>query len=286
MKWTEPAYAKINLTLDILGRLENGYHSLSTVMQSVSLCDQVTMTREQEGGILVDCGGKAPSGPDNIVWKAARIFFDFCGIPESEQHVRFLVEKNIPSQAGMGGGSSDGAAALRLLNRTYETGLSVETLRQLGSRVGADVPFCITGGTLEAAGFGEVLTPAPAMPDCGLLLCKPPIGVSTPEAFRQSDRAPAVPPKTPDMLAALHSGELNRIAACLNNRFEDILQLPEIEEIIARMKANGALNAIMTGSGSTVFGLYATEEKARKAALSLTGLGQIFVAVPVPAVSL
>ena len=186
----------------------------------------------------------------------------------------------------MGGGSSDGAAALRLLNRTYETGLSVETLRQLGSRVGADVPFCITGGTLEAAGFGEVLTPAPAMPDCGLLLCKPPIGVSTPEAFRQSDRAPAVPPKTPDMLAALHSGELNRIAACLNNRFEDILQLPEIEEIIARMKANGALNAIMTGSGSTVFGLYATEEKARKAALSLTGLGQIFVAVPVPAVSL
>lgn len=282
MKWKEPAYAKINLTLDILGKLPNGYHSLATVMQSVSLCDTVCLSREEgTTGIRVDCGGSAPSGPDNIVWKAAKAFFDYCGI--ENQGVAFQIEKRIPSQAGMGGGSSDGAAALRLLNRAFQTKLSAQALRELGAGVGADVPFCVTGGTMKAEGFGEILTPAPAIPSCTILLCKPPIGVSTPQAFRASDSAPAVPPKTPAMLSALESGNLEQVASCLNNRFEDILRLPEITEITRRMKAGGALGACMTGSGSVVFGLFREENAAQKAGETLQELGQVFLAHPVPA---
>ena len=136
---------------------------------------------------------------------------------------------------------------------------------------------------MKAEGFGEILTPAPAMPPCTVLLCKPPIGVSTPQAFRASDSAPAVPPKTPAMLSALESGSLEQVAYCLNNRFEDILRLPEITEITRRMKAGGALGACMTGSGSVVFGLFCEENAAQKAGERLQELGQVFLAHPVPA---
>lgn len=281
MKWTEPAYAKLNLTLDILGKLENGYHSLSMVMQSVSLCDQVTLIRgEGVSDLQVACGGGAPSGPENIVWRAAQSFFDYCDI--QDQDALFQIEKHIPSQAGMGGGSSDGAAALRLLNRAYNTGLSPEELRQIGAGVGADVPFCVTGGTMQAQGIGEKLTPLAPLPDCILLLCKPPVGVSTPQAFRESDRAPAVPPKTPAMAAALASGELSQVAACLGNRFQEILPLPEIEEIVTAMRSGGALGACMTGSGSAVFGIFTEESAARNTGESLRKWGQVWLARPVP----
>ena len=281
MKWTEPAYAKLNLTLDILGKLENGYHSLSMVMQSVSLCDQVTLMRgEGVSDLQVACGGGAPSGPENIVWRAAQSFFDYCDI--QDQDALFQIEKHIPSQAGMGGGSSDGAAALRLLNRAYGTGLSPEVLRQIGAGVGADVPFCVTGGTMQAQGIGEKLTPLAPLPDCTLLLCKPPVGVSTPQAFRESDRAPAVPPKTPAMAAALASGELSQVAACLGNRFQEILPLPEIEEIAAEMRFGGALGACMTGSGSAVFGIFTEESAAQNTGEALRKWGQVWLARPVP----
>lgn len=281
MKWTEPAYAKLNLTLDILGKLENGYHSLSMVMQSVSLCDTVTLIRGEEvSGLQVACGNGAPSGPENIVWRAAQSFFDYCDI--QDQDALFQIEKHIPSQAGMGGGSSDGAAALRLLNRAYNTGLSPEELRQIGAGVGADVPFCVTGGTMQAQGIGEKLTPLAPLPDCILLLCKPPVGVSTPQAFRESDRAPAVPPKTPAMAAALASGELSQVAACLGNRFQEILPLPEIEEIVTAMRSGGALGACMTGSGSAVFGIFTEESAARNTGESLRKWGQVWLARPVP----
>ena len=281
MKWTEPAYAKLNLTLDILGKLENGYHSLSMVMQSVSLCDQVTLIRgEGVSGLQVACGSGAPSGPENIVWRAAQSFFDYCDI--QDQDALFQIEKHIPSQAGMGGGSSDGAAALRLLNRAYGTGLSPEVLRQIGAGVGADVPFCVTGGTMQAQGIGEKLTPLAPLPDCTLLLCKPQVGVSTPQAFRESDRAPAVPPKTPAMAAALASGELSQVAACLGNRFQEILPLPEIEEIAAAMRFGGALGACMTGSGSAVFGIFTEESAAQNTGEALRKWGQVWLARPVP----
>ena len=285
MKWTEPAYAKLNLTLDILGKLENGYHSLSMVMQSVSLCDQVTLMRgEGISGLQVACGNGAPSGPENIVWRAAQSFFDYCDI--QDQDALFQIEKHIPSQAGMGGGSSDAAAALRLLNRAYGKGLTADELRSLGSRIGADVPFCITGGTMQAEGIGEILTPVAELPNCWILLCKPPIGVSTPQAFKESDNAPAVPPKTPDMVQALETGSLEKIAAALGNRFQEILQIPQIRGIIRNMEENGALGACMTGSGSVVFGIFCEKEKAEQAANRLKGLGNCYVVQPISEYSL
>lgn len=279
MEWKDCAYAKINLTLDILGKLPNGYHSLSMVMQSVSLHDDVTLRIDSEKpGIRVDCGGGAPSGPENIVWKAARAFFDSCGI--TDYGVSFTVIKRTPSQAGMGGGSSDAAAALRLLNRAFGTGLSARELRALGAKVGADVPFCITGGTMKAGGIGELLTPAAPLPACSILLCKPAIGISTPQAFRQADSAPAVPEKTPAMLRALETGRLEMVAGCLGNRFQEILHIPEIREITAGMKQLGALGACMTGSGSVVFGLFRQEEEAQKAAKTICRMGDTWVVSP------
>lgn len=285
MEWTEPAYAKINLTLDILGKLPNGYHSLSMVMQSVSLHDDVTLRMEPENpGIRVDCGEAAPSGPDNIVWKAARAFFDSCGI--SAYGVSFTVTKRTPSQAGMGGGSSDAAAALRLLNRAFQTRLTARELRALGARIGADVPFCITGGTMKAEGIGERLTPAAPLPRCSILLCKPPIGVSTPQAFRQADSSPAAPEKTPAMLRALETGRLEMVAGCLGNRFQEILHIPEIREITTGMKQLGALGACMTGSGSVVFGLFRQEEEARDAGEKIRRMGDTWVVSPMGEMSL
>lgn len=280
MKWTEPAYAKLNLTLDILGRLPNGYHSLAMVMQSVSLYDTVTLTLAEPGaGIQVECGEGAPSGKDNIVWKAADAFFRYWG--RKPEDVCFHIEKHTPSQAGMGGGSSDAAAALRLLNRAFRAGLTAQELRTIGAGVGADVPFCITGGTMQAEGIGEVLTPVMSLPSCGILLCKPPVGVSTPEAFRLSDSAPAVPPRTPAMVQALETGTLSTIAGCLYNRFQEILQIPQITDIVDAMKKENALGACMTGSGSVVFGLFPSEEEAQQAAKAVSGLGQVFVVHPV-----
>lgn len=280
MKWIEPAYAKLNLTLDILGRLPNGYHSLAMVMQSVSLHDTVTLTLGEPGaGIQVECGEGAPAGKENIVWKAADAFFRSCG--KEPEGVCFRIEKRTPSQAGMGGGSSDAAAALRLLNRVFHTGLTAQELRAIGAGVGADVPFCITGGTMQAEGIGEVLTPVTPLPSCGILLCKPPVGVSTPQAFRLSDGAPAVEPRTPAMVRALETGSLPAVAGCLYNRFQEILQIPQITAIIRAMKQENALGACMTGSGSVVFGLFPGEGEARQAAKALESMGQVFVVHPV-----
>ena len=280
MKWTEPAYAKLNLTLDILSRLPNGYHSLAMVMQSVSLHDTVILTLAEPGaGIRVECGEGAPTGKENIVWKAADAFFRYCG--RKTEDVCFHIEKHTPSQAGMGGGSSDAAAALRLLNRVFHAGLTVQELRTIGAGVGADVPFCITGGTMQAEGIGEVLTPVTPLPSCGILLCKPPIGVSTPEAFRLSDSAPAVEPHTPAMVQALATGHLPIIARCLHNRFQEILQLPQITAIVDAMKKENALGACMTGSGSVVFGLFPSEKEAQQAAKAVSPMGQVFVAHPI-----
>ena len=280
MQWTEPAYAKLNLTLDILGRLPNGYHSLAMVMQSVSLKDDVTLTLGEPGtGIRVECGEGAPSGKENIVWKAADAFFRYCD--RKAEDVCFHIEKHTPSQAGMGGGSSDAAAALRLLNCAFHAGLTAQELRSIGAGVGADVPFCITGGTMQAEGIGEVLTPVTPLPSCGILLCKPPVGVSTPEAFRLSDSAPAAAPHTPAMVQALASGDLSTIAGCLHNRFQEILQIPQITAIIDAMKREKALGACMTGSGSVVFGIFPSEEQAQQSAKAVSAMGQVFVVHPV-----
>lgn len=264
MDWiTADAYAKINLTLDIMGKRRDGYHLLRMAMQSVSLCDTLTLERAAGGGIRLICREEGvPLDSENTVFRAAEGFFRYCGM--ETQGVRINIQKQIPSQAGLGGASADAAAALRALNLLFETGLTAEELCGIGLKVGADVPFCLLGGTRLAEGIGERIAALPPMPDCWIVLCKPNIGVSTKEAYALADRG-TIPykPHTDRMAAALGTGKLEAVCKALGNHFEAVLQLPEIESLKREMEALGALGAGMTGSGSVVFGLFEQEAAAR-----------------------
>lgn len=255
------AYAKINLTLDITGRREDGYHTMRMVMQGISLSDTVTLLDAREFGVVCSTE-QVPCGPENTVQKVAAAFFSSCGI--REPRVSFCIRKNIPQQAGLGGGSADAAAALVLLDRHFGTGLSREELCQIGLSAGADVPFCLLGGTALVEGIGEKLSPLPPLPPCRILICKPPAGVSTQEAFAAFDHSYGKAVAYTDaMLDPLKAGNLPGIAAGLGNAFEQLCGLSqEAGEIEADMLAGGALGAAMTGSGSAVFGLFEEKDEA------------------------
>lgn len=266
------APAKLNLTLDILRRREDGYHDLQMVMQSVSLCDRVTV-RTGTGGedirVQSDCLD-LPSGPSNIAWQAAQVFYTTTGI--SNRGTEIFIEKQIPMQAGMAGGSADGAAVLRALQRLLRPDLPDADLESMAAHVGSDVPFCVRGGTALAEGRGEVLTNLPPMPDCWILLCKPDFGISTPALFgRVQLEKISVHPNLEAMGEALRKQQLPAVAAQLCNVFEEVLSEKE-QEIFAikeLLRRHGALNACMTGSGTTVLGLFADVEIARKAEIAL-----------------
>ena len=262
------AYAKINLSLDILGRREDGYHELAMVMQSISLRDVLTV--EPAGETSLSCTDpRVPCGPENTLWRAASLFFQETDLPGG---VRVALEKHIPSQAGLGGGSADAAALLRALNQMFQTGLAEEALLRLGLQVGADVPFCLRGGAALAQGVGERLSPAPPLPPCFLTVCKPPAGVSTAEAFRRADqRREKGKNHTAAVLEALRCGSLEALGRALGNDFENVMQVPQVEAIKSAMKARGAAGASMTGSGSAVFGLFASREAACSCAAALKG---------------
>lgn len=263
-EWTQAAAcAKINLALDITGRREDGYHLLRTVMQSVSLCDRVALAAAERGKIEVKCDGPdVPGGPDNTVFRAAEAFFQRTGIGGG---ARFQIRKQIPRQAGLGGGSADAAAALRLLDRRFGAGLSARELREIGLKVGADVPFCVEGGTALAGGIGEELEPLPALPPCAIVICKPGRGVSTREAYEAFDHSGQSGSFFADSAAeALHSGSLSAVAGSLGNAFEAACPVPEVRRIEEAMLSRGALGACMTGSGSAVFGLFASENSAAR----------------------
>lgn len=268
--WTEIACAKLNLSLDVTGRRADGYHLLSMVCQTVTLADTLAFER-RPGGLRVTCPGAQgiPDGPENLVYQAAEAFFREIG--ETNRNVNIIVTKRIPSQAGLGGGSADAAAALRGLCRLYHRPLSYERLCALALGIGADVPFCIHGGTTLAEGIGERLTPLPNMPACAIVLCKPKVGISTVEAYRRIDEAEAMPgvQYTPGVVRALESGRLDALAASLGNRFADALHVPEVDALQRELRAAGALGACMTGSGSAVFGLFREERFARRAAALL-----------------
>ena len=253
------AYAKINLTLDITGKRPDGYHLLRMVMQSVSLCDQLTLT-EAEAGICVHCGrADVPCDESNTVYKAAAAYFAYARM---EPRITIEIQKNIPSQAGLGGGSADAAAVLLALNEMYRTGYSKETLCKIGVQVGADVPFCILGGTALVEGIGEKLTVLPALPSCHIVICKPPVGVDTKQAFVLSDALPKTDRIYSDsVIVAIHSSDLHAVSANLGNEFERVMNLAEVTHIKNIMKLMGALGACMTGSGSAVFSIF--EEKAK-----------------------
>jgi 4-diphosphocytidyl-2-C-methyl-D-erythritol kinase len=282
---TESAPAKLNLTLDILRRRPDGYHDMCMVMQSVSLCDTLTVeTGTGAGGIRVATKGAAlPDGPENLAYRAAAAFFAAVGMENGGTQI--TIEKRIPMQAGMAGGSADAAAVLRALRTLCCPTLSEEALEEIGTQVGSDVPFCVRGGAALAEGRGERLRTLNALPDCDIVLCKPDFGLPTPALFGrvQVERLEGHP-DTAAMCDALARQDLGAVAAALGNVFETLLTPEEHREIFAigdTLRAHGALGALMTGSGPTVFGLFPQGGAAAVAAQALRGrYAQTFLAKP------
>ena len=269
------ACGKLNLSLDIVGVREDGYHLMDMVMQSVSVFDRVTVEKAES----LD-PGLFPYGEQDIAYRAAQAFFAAAGIPGG---ARVRVEKRIPSEAGMAGGSADGAAVLVALDRLYGTGMG-EKLIPIGEKVGADVPFCLTGGTARVQGIGERVTPLPFFDRGCYLVVKPPFGISTPAAFRAFDRSDA--PRRPDtagMIAAMARGDIPALEALSENVLEAAAARPEIGEIRRALREAGAAFSRMTGSGSAVFGLFETEGAAAAARGAVERYGETFLCKPVPA---
>lgn len=254
----EKAYAKLNLSLDVLGQRGDGFHDLCMVMQSAALCDDVTVTLTPGAFSAESNRAYLPCDDRNVAVKAVRAFFTAAGLPGAGAHVR--IEKRIPVCAGLGGGSSDAAAVLRALNRLTGAVLPAETLRRAAAEVGSDVPFCVAGGTCLAEGRGERLTALPSLPPCGIVICMPSFSASTPELFGRIDRRVSrCRPDTAGLLRALASGDLSETARRMYNVFEDVLgrQGDEVRALRGALLDAGALGAVMSGTGSAVFGIFA-----------------------------
>ena len=282
-KMTMAAPAKVNLALDILRRREDGYHDMRMVMQAISLCDTVTV-EETDNGFLLESGGDLiPAGKKTLEQRAAEAFFETIGQPVPG--LRVTLEKVTPAYAGLGGGSADVAALLRLLRDAYCPEMAAEELERIGFLVGSDMPFCVRGGTALAEGRGEVLTDLPALPACTFVLCKPDFGIPTPTLFALVDGEELR--RRPDidgMLAALAARDLEGVAARLGNVFEEVLpkEYHEVFRIRDQLQNLGALNAAMSGSGPTVFGVFRESETAVCAAEVLKQTyAQTYLARPV-----
>ena len=294
---TEGAFAKVNLTLDVLDRRPDGYHNLRSIMQTISLHDDVTLTLGGDGrqvhcyrevlppdadeateAELVTCG--LPQDADNLAWDAADAFYARTGL--APEGLEIFINKRIPLEAGLGGGSADAAAVLRALNRAYDTPLSIPALCELGAQIGSDVPFCVMGGTALVEGRGELLTRLPPAAEFFLVVCKPDFSVSTPELYQKLDEA--FIEKHPDQKAMqmnLQKGDLLGIGGSLCNVFEPLVMQEhfDINYIRSMMYTYGAYGAQMTGSGSAVFGIYDSFEYATVACTMLKDkYSQIFLA--------
>lgn len=282
---TEPAYAKLNLSLDVLGRRPDGYHELKMVMQSVYLCDQVTLTLGETERLTLSANlGFLPVDEKNIAVMAARAFARHTGADLSRLSIH--IDKHIPVCAGTAGGSSDGAAVLRGLNRLFDAGLTRVELAKIGEEVGSDVPYCVLGGTALAQGRGEILQPITPLEPCLIVLCKPPFPVSTPELFHAIDGVKLrCRPDTQGLMAALERRDLRGVSQRMFNVFEQALPAKRrtvIEEIKNTLIQHGALGACMSGSGPTVFGIFLEERTARAAAAELReSYAETFVTGPV-----
>ncbi|MDD6022865.1 MAG: 4-(cytidine 5'-diphospho)-2-C-methyl-D-erythritol kinase [Oscillospiraceae bacterium] len=261
------AHAKLNLTLDVVGKRPDGYHNLTMVMQEISLGDEITLTLgTKEPWKVISGSQEIPSDDSNLAVKAAKLFFSETGIDPDGLTVE--IQKHTPVCAGMGGGSADGAGVLRLLYEHYGQPISREALFRIAENTGSDVPFALFGGTALAREKGQVLSRIPSMPDCDILICKPPFPVSTPALFRAIDSEVIERrPDTKAMLAALEQGSIEEVAKALYNVFEPVVarEHEEIHEIKSVMCCQGALAACMTGSGPTVFGIF-TDHQAAEAA--------------------
>lgn len=273
------ARAKINLTLDILGKRPDNYHEVKMVMQQIELSDIVKLREGPVGtgiNLISDVPG-LPSVERNLAYKAAKLLVDEFAI---KQGIYMEVTKRIPIAAGLAGGSTDAASVLTGMNEMFNLGLKTEQLCELGARIGSDVPFCIRGGTMLATGRGEILQPLPAMPECYVVLAKPQVEVSTAWAYQQYDAMETVQhPNTEDVITCLQQSDLKGIANLLCNVLESVTikEYKEIELIKQLMTHHGALASMMSGSGPTVFGLVDDADKAEYIAEKLEALENVQV---------
>lgn len=276
------AYAKINLLLDIIYRRTDGYHDLFMIMQSIGIYDTVTVTETKSKKITITCNiDDIPLDEHNIAYKAAAAFFDSTKI--KNKGVNIDIVKRIPHAAGMAGGSADGAGVLVALNELTGAGLTDDELCAVGVKIGADVPFCIKGGTLLAQGIGDVLNKVKPLRKCYIVIAKPDCSVNTASAYKQFDECGKV--HTPDklgMLYAMQSRDLKEICSKMENVFEQFIAVENKVEIKDVMRANAALGVCMSGSGPTVFGIFDNKDSAEKCALELKPLAKdIAVTTPV-----
>ena len=258
------SYAKINLTLDVLSKRPDGYHNVEMIMQTVSLYDLILVDKTEKNISISTNLKYLPVNEKNIAYKAALEFFKYTSITGG---CKIMIHKNIPVAAGLAGGSGNAAAVLCSLDKLYKTNLSLDELMDIGSKLGADVPYCIIGGTSLATGIGEILTPLPSIPKCNILMVKPPISVSTAAIYEAIDTAEIDKrPNTNAMIDALAQKDLISVAQNLSNVMGNVTETihPIVKGIRRKMLMNGALGAVMSGSGPTVFGIFPDYETAKK----------------------
>jgi 4-diphosphocytidyl-2-C-methyl-D-erythritol kinase len=280
----EGAFAKLNLTLDVLGKRDDGYHDLQSVMQTISVRDdiEIDIGTGKPWRLLCDKEG-IPCDETNLAWKAAKVYCD--AMKKDPDGIEIRITKRIPSEAGMGGGSADAAAVLRALNRHYGEPLSIGALAELGAQVGSDVPFCVVCGTAMVEGRGERLRKLPDMPDCIFVICKPDFSVSTPELYKKLDET--VIGKRPDnraMESALLAGDLEKVCQNIFNVFDPVVTADhaELNYIKSLLHQYGAAAYQMTGSGSAVFAIVSEFEIAAVLCNMLReNYPQVFIAKPV-----
>ena len=280
----EGAFAKLNLTLDVLGKRPDGYHDIKSVMQTISIRDDVEIDVGTGKSWTLECTQEGiPTDEKNLAWKAAKVYCD--AMQKDPEGIAIRITKRIPSGAGMGGGSADAAAVLRALNRHYGDPLSILALAELGAQVGSDVPFCVLCGTAMAEGRGERLRKLPDLPDCVFVVCKPAFSVSTPELYQKID-AVAIP-KHPDHMAmesALLAGDIGKIADLIYNVFDPVVTAEHLEMNYIKSICNsyGTLGMQMTGSGSAVYAIMPSFEYAAVVCNMLKdNYPNVFIAKPV-----
>ena len=259
------AYAKINLGLDVLARRPDGYHEVRMIMQTIGVCDVLDITKTGTPGITITSNrDDLPVNEDNLIHKAATLIM---GEYDIEGGISVDLTKNIPMAAGLAGGSTDAAAVLKAVNELYGLGLTAEELMRLGVRIGADVPYCIMGGTALACGIGEILTPLKACPHCKLVLAKPVTGVSTAKVYKSLKLDCVKHPDIDAILRGIENGSIREVADNLGNVLETVTvpENPVIEDIKNLMLENGSIGSLMSGSGPTVFGLFTSDDDAKEA---------------------
>ena len=272
------APAKLNLSLDVVGTLPNGYHDLDMVMQAITLHETLVLRRSRYLTVRMP-GSFVPVNEKNTAVKAALAFFHYTGLLAG---VDITIRKQVPVRAGMAGGSADAAGVLVGMNELYGARLSMSELCALGASIGADVPFALMGGTCRVQGIGDLLKPLPPCPDCWFVVAMPSVGISTPEAFQRYDRMGS--PAHPDCAGqeqVVRDGDLAALCAAAGNALEFCSGATETPAIRSILDANGALTSLMTGSGAAVFGIFDDPDRARSAAEALRAeYQQVYLARP------